>query len=52
MKTLALVLAISVMAPQEDKKHGKIEWARSLDAAIEQSTRDGRPVMTYWTFVG
>jgi hypothetical protein len=27
-----------------------IEWAKDLETAMAQSEKDGRPVITYWTF--
>ena len=27
-----------------------IEWAKDLETAMAQSKKDGRPVITYWTF--
>lgn len=30
----------------------QIEWAGNLDAALAQSAKDGRPVITYWTYDG
>ncbi len=46
MQSLLLLAALTLQdAP-------KIEWAESLDAALAQSAKDGRPVITYWTFDG
>ncbi len=42
---LGLVLSTSVA--QEPKK---IEWAKSLAAAMALSAKDGRPVISYFTF--
>jgi len=31
---------------------GKIDWAADLATAMTQSEKDGRPVITYFTFEG
>ena len=41
MSTLLLALVLC---------QDSIEWAKDLDTALAQSKKDGRPVITYWTF--
>lgn len=36
--------------PAVHRKPGGIVWAKSLPAALAQSAKDGRPVITYFTF--
>ena len=48
--TGVLLLLALLGAPQD--RPGKFEWAKDLDSAMAQSAKDGRPVVTYWTFHG
>lgn len=48
---VCLMLSASVNAfAQESKSAEQIEWVKDLDAAMAQSAKDGRPVITYFTF--
>ncbi len=44
---LNLTLLTLLLWSQDSKT---IEWARDLDEGLAQSKKDGRPVITYWTF--
>jgi hypothetical protein len=41
-------LLLAFLLVQE--KAETIEWAKDLDEAMKVSAKDGRPVITYWTF--
>ncbi|HET6204836.1 MAG TPA: hypothetical protein VFI25_18765 [Planctomycetota bacterium] len=44
--TLALLQAL---LPSEETKNG-IVWAKDLETAMAQSSRDGRPVLLFFSF--
>ncbi len=46
---LILVACLIAMAQGQPQAQG-IEWGKDLDAAMAQSAKDGRPVITYFTF--
>ncbi len=50
---MRLAAALALLALLQDPKPAeKIAWEKDLDAAFAQSAKDGRPVVTYWTFEG
>ena len=46
MKAVILLFALFV----QDEHPGKFDWAKDMESAKAQSKKDGRPIITYWTF--
>jgi len=49
MPRMTPLIVAAVLAIAQEKAEA-IEWAKDLETAMAQSAKDGRPVITYWTF--
>ena len=49
MIAAAALVLLGVAPPADETKH-EIVWAKDLESAMAQSSRDGRPVILFFTF--
>jgi hypothetical protein len=49
MSRMINLMTAALLAFAQEKAEA-IEWVKDLETAMAQSAKDGRPVITYWTF--